>query len=139
MYQRLREAPLSLNGLRCLFLRAHCSQSTDAIYLATMKVAAVLVTILGVASAFAPQSAGRSSTQLRESLADKVRLSGFCCFFAFVAGGPFARKRAFVARLLTQSLIYSQSMNHSVPFSNSADLWNGSFRTQQGCQHIRCP
>ena len=43
--------------------------------IATMKVAAVLVTILGVTSAFAPQSSGRSSTQLQESLADKVRLS----------------------------------------------------------------
>jgi len=99
MYQRLREASPSSNRLRCLSLRAHCSQSTHAIYLATMKVAAVLVTILGVASAFAPQSAGRSSTQLQESLADKVRLSGICGFFVFVAGGPFARKRAFVARL----------------------------------------
>jgi len=52
-----------------------------------MKVAAVLVTILGVASAFAPQSSGRSSTQLQESLADKVRPSGlllveWCGFWA---------------------------------------------------------
>ena len=51
-----------------------------------MKVAAVLVTIVGVASAFAPQSAGRSSTQLQESLADKVCVSryGCCGIAAFV-------------------------------------------------------
>lgn len=47
-----------------------------------MKVAAVLVTILGVASAFAPQSSGRSSTRLQESLADKVCLG---CFLSHVA------------------------------------------------------
>lgn len=38
-----------------------------------MKIAAVFVASLAVASAFAPQQAsGRSSTQLQESLADKV-------------------------------------------------------------------
>ena len=38
----------------------------------TMKIVAAFVATLSVASAFAPQSAGRSSTQLQESLADKV-------------------------------------------------------------------
>ena len=61
----------------------------------TMKSVAVLLALVSVAAAFAPQNAGRSSTQLQEKLAEKVShiacvlivlwfrfLGGSCSFFA---------------------------------------------------------
>jgi hypothetical protein len=45
-----------------------------------MKLTVVLLAILSVATAFAPQSAGRANSQLSESLADRVRKTtvGLC-------------------------------------------------------------
>ena len=59
----------------------------------TMKVAAVFVTILGVASAFAPQSSGRSNTQLQESLADRVSRYGKLNILRARATSAFAVSR----------------------------------------------
>jgi hypothetical protein len=43
----------------------------------TMKSAALIVTSLAAVSAFAPAPAGRTSTQINESLFDKVRVFSF--------------------------------------------------------------